>query len=180
MLTSPRTCFFNISPVHDAAQARLCIDERLALLASGAPGDALLLYEFLDVLEPDSPASTLTPKARRARLLGLLRELVKQTGTSPHVIIFEDLHWLDDASVEFLLALGDAVAGTRLLLVLNYRSGYQAPWPAWPHLQAVRLADLSASDTDHLVRTRLVDHPVLLPFFPLIVERASGNPFFAE
>ena len=180
ILTLLRTCFFKISPVHDAAQARLCIDEHLALLGTAAPGDALLLYEFLGVLEAGSPASTLNPKARRARLLGLLRELVKHIGTSPHVIIFEDLHWLDDASVEFLLALGDAAAGTHLLLVLNYRTGYQTPWPAWPHFRALALADLSASDTDHLVRTRLVDHPVLLPFLPLIVERSSGNPFFAE
>ncbi len=113
-------------------------------------------------------------------MLGLLRELVKHLGNRPNVIIFEDLHWLDDASVEFLLALGDSVAGTHLLLVLNYRTDYQAPWPAWPHFQAVTLGDLSASDTDHLVRNRLVDHPVLLPFLPLIVERAAGNPFFAE
>lgn len=180
VLTLLRTCFFNISPGHGAAQARGCIDERLALLASRSPDDALLLYEFLGVLEAGSPASQLSPKGRRARLLGLLRELVKHTGASPHVIIFEDLHWLDDASVEFLLTLGDAVAGTHLLLVLNYRTGYLAPWPAWLHFRSVALADLSASDTDHLVRTRLVDHPALLPFLPLIVERSSGNPFFAE
>ncbi len=180
VLSLLRTCFFNISPVHDAAQARLCIDERLALLDPAAPGDELLLYEFLGVLEAGSPASQLSPKARRARLLGLLRELVKHLGSRPHVIIFEDLHWLDEASVEFLLTLGDAVAGTHLLLVLNYRTGYQAPWPAWPHFRAQALADLSASDTHHLVLTRLVDHPVLLPFLPLIVERSAGNPFFAE
>ena len=118
ILSLLRTCFFNISPVHDAAQARMCIDERLALLGSRAPGDALLLYEFLGVMEAGSPASQLNPKTRRARLLGLLRELVKHLGSRTHAIIFEDLHWLDEASVEFLLTLGDAVAGTHLLLVL--------------------------------------------------------------
>lgn len=180
ILTLLRTCFFNISPVHDAAQARLCIDERLALLGTATAGDALLLCDFLGVPEADSPASLLSPKARRSRLLGLLHELVKHLGSSPHVIVFEDLHWLDEASVEFLLTLGDAVAGTRLLLVLNYRTGYHAPWPAWPHFRALALTDLSARDTHHLVLTRLVEHPVLLPFLPLIVERSSGNPFFAE
>ena len=180
ILTLLRTCFFNISPLHDAAQARLCIDDRLALLVSTSPGDALLLYEFLGVFEAGSVASPLNAKARRARLLGLMRELVKHLGSRVQVIIFEDLHWLDDASVEFLLALGDAVAGTHLLLVLNYRTGYQTPWSAWSHFQTLALEDLSASDTEHLVRTRLVDHPALLPFLPLIVERSAGNPFFAE
>ena len=180
VLTLLRTCFFNISPTHDAAQARLHIDEHLALLATTAPGDAQLLHEFLGVLEAGSPASPLNATARRMRLLGLLRELVKHLGSRPHVIIFEDLHWLDDASVEFLLALGDAVADTYLLLVLNYRTGYKTPWSTWPYFQVVALADLNPSDTDQLVRNRLTDHPVLLPFLPLIVERSAGNPFFAE
>jgi class 3 adenylate cyclase/tetratricopeptide (TPR) repeat protein len=180
VLSLLRTCFFSISPVHNAGQARDCIDECLALLATSTPGDVLLMYEFLGVLEAGGPVSPLNPKARRARLLALLGELVKHKGASTHVIIFEDLHWLDDASVEFLLEMGRAVAGTQLLLVLNYRTGYQAPWPAWPHFRSVALTDLSVSETDNLARTRLVDHPLLLPFLPLIVDRSAGNPFFAE
>ena len=184
ILTLLRTCFFNITPLHDARQARLQIDECLGLLVNQNAGDALLLYEFLGVLDTsrasESPAPQLNAKVKRARLLALLRELVKHIGAKPHVIIFEDLHWLDEASAEFLLTLGDAAQGTHLLLVLNYRTGYATPWPAWPHLRAVALSELSTSDADHLVRTRLVNHPALLPFLPLIVERSAGNPFFAE
>ena len=180
VLTLLRTCFFNISPVDDAAQARLCVDERLALLGSAAPGDAALLYEFLGIHDASSLPTGLSPKAKRARLLSLVGELVKHIGRDTCVIIFEDLHWLDDASVEFLLKLGEAVAGTHLLLVLNYRSGYQVPWPALPHFRSLVLADLSIADTQSLVRTRLVDHPLLMGFLPLIVERSAGNPFFAE
>jgi predicted ATPase len=39
---------------------------------------------------------------------------------------------------------------------------------------------LALSDTEELVRERLRHHPELLGFFPLIVERSAGNPFFAE
>lgn len=180
VLTLLRTCFFNIGTLHDAAQARVCVDERLALLGDAAPGDAVLLYEFLGIQDASSLPGGVSPKAKRARLLGLLRELVKHMGQRPCVIIFEDLHWLDDASVEFLLILGEAVAGTHLLLVLNYRSGNPVPWAALPHFRGVVLADLSASDTQSLVQTRLVDHPFLMGFLPLIVERSAGNPFFAE
>ncbi|MBA3592616.1 MAG: AAA family ATPase [Polaromonas sp.] len=175
-----RTCFFQISPKHDAAGARERISDILAKCGSGSADDFSLLCEFLGVAEEGSAACSLNPKARRARLLGLVHELVKQAGASPSVIVFEDLHWLDEASAEFVSALVQAVAGTRLLLLLNYRPGYQAPWAELPHFQAIHLADLSTTDALDLVRERLRHHPHLHGFLSLIVERSAGNPFFAE
>lgn len=175
-----RTCFFDISPVDDAATARQCIDRRLGKLGGCSTDDLTLLHEFLGVADAAGPPCALNPKARRARLLGLLGELVKQAGERTSVIIFEDLHWLDEASVEFLSALVHAVAGTRTLLLLNYRPAYQAPWAELPHFRAMRLGDLSTADTEALVRERLRQHPELQNFLPLIVDRSAGNPFFAE
>src|SRR5438128_1887034 len=175
-----RVCFFHITPTHDAAAARECIAQGLAKLGTVSADDLALLHEFLGVAEADSQPCSLNVKARRARLLGLLRELVKHTGANAAVIIFEDLHWLDEASVEFLSALVEAVADTRILLVLNYRPGYHAPWSASSHFKAMPLADLSTADTEALVHERLSHHPELQDFYPLIVERSAGNPFFAE
>lgn len=175
-----RSCFFHITPAHDAAAARECIVRGLAKLGAVSADDLALLSEFLGVAESNSQPCSLNAKARRARLLGLLDELVKQAGATTSVIVFEDLHWLDEASAEFLSALVAAVAGTKTLLLLNYRPGYQASWGTMPHFRAMSLADLSLSDTEELVRERLSHHPELLGFFPLIVERSAGNPFFAE
>lgn len=175
-----RTCFFHISPVDDAATARQCIGDSLAALAEVSADDLALLNEFLGVADINSQPCSLTPKARHGRLLGLLRELVRHAGVKTSVIIFEDLHWLDEASAAFLSALVDAVAGTHTLLLLNYRPGYKAPWAALPHFRAVGLADLSTADTEALVREQLNRHPELEQFFGLIVERSAGNPFFAE
>jgi len=175
-----RSCFFHITPEHDAAEARECIVQGLAKLGAVSADDLALLSEFLGVADPNSQPCSLNAKARRARLLGLLHELVKQAGTSTSVIIFEDLHWLDDASAEFISALVAAVAGTRILLLLNYRPGYQAPWWTMRHFRTIQLADLNLADTEALVRERLGHYPELLDFFPLIVERSAGNPFFAE
>jgi adenylate cyclase len=175
-----RTCFFQISPTHEPAAARERIAGVLAKSGASAADDFALLCEFLGVAEEGGVACSLNPKARRARLLGLVHELVKQTGARPSVIVFEDLHWLDEASTEFVAALVQAVAGTRLLLLLNYRPGYQAPWAEWPHFQPIHLADLSTDDARDLVRERLRHHPQLQGFLSLIVERSAGNPFFAE
>lgn len=175
-----RTCFFQISPTHEPAAARERIAGILAQSGAGTADDFALLCEFLGVAEEGAAACSLNPKARRARLLGLVHELVKHTGTRLSVIVFEDLHWLDEASAEFVSALVKAVAGTRLLLLLNYRPGYQAPWGEWPHFQAMHLADLGADDAQDLVRERLRHHPHLQGFLSLVVDRSAGNPFFAE
>lgn len=175
-----RICFFQILPTHEPAAARERIAGILAKSGAGAADDIALLCEFLGVAEEGGAACSLNPKARRARLLGLVHELVKHTGTGLSVIVFEDLHWLDEASAEFVSALVEAVADTRLLLLLNYRPGYQAPWAQWPHFQAMHLADLGMDEAQDLVRERLRHHSHLQGFLSLIVERSAGNPFFAE
>jgi class 3 adenylate cyclase/tetratricopeptide (TPR) repeat protein len=175
-----RTCFFGIAQSDDASFARQRIAMVLKKLGSFSDDDLALLNEFLGVAEPGANVSALSPKARRARLLGLLRELVSNNGTKVSVIVFEDLHWLDEASAEFLAVLADAVAKTRTLLLLNYRPGYRVGWSALPHFRAIALKDLSQADTADLVRGLLSTRPALQKHFEAIVERSAGNPFFAE
>lgn len=175
-----RTCFFGITQADDAAFVRQRIATALQKLGSFSVNDLSLLNEFLGVAEPGAVASALSPKARRARLLGLLRELVSHDDAQASVIIFEDLHWLDDASAEFLAVLADAVAKTRTLLLLNYRPGYRVSWSALPHFRAIALKDLGEADTADLVRGLLSTRPALQKHCEAIVERSAGNPFFAE
>ena len=175
-----RNWFFRISTTHDAATARDRIAQGLAQLGTVLADDLALIQEFLGVAEPGSQPCALNANARRVRLLSLTRDLARHVGATPSVIIFEDLHWLDEASAEFLSVLVAAVVGTRTLLLVNYRPGYKAPWAALPHFRAMPLADLSTADTADLVRERLNLHPELQDFFPLLVERSAGNPFFAE
>ena len=122
----------------------------------------------------------LPSKVRRARLLGLVADLAKHNGANTSVILFEDLHWLDEASEEFLAVLVDTVARARTLLLLNYRPAYRPPWAQLPHFHQMNLAQLSAEDTEELVRDLLGSRPELADAIALIVERAAGNPFFAE
>ena len=39
----------------------------------------------------------------------------------PAVLVFEDLHWADEATLDFVKLLGRRIAGTRALVVLTYR-----------------------------------------------------------
>lgn len=175
-----RSSLLGILPGDTPAVARQRIVERLRVGGALAPDDGLLLQEFLGVMAEDSAPSALQPKGRRARLLQIVSHLVATLSSGTSVILFEDLHWLDEASAEFVHAMVEAAAGTRTLLVLNYRPAYRAHWLALPFVRQIPLAELSPDDTTALVGELLHARPELQAACPLIVQRSAGNPFFAE
>jgi predicted ATPase len=175
-----RSVFFGVSPNDDASAARGRVAERLLTLGPTFDADLPLMLEFLGLAEGGSPASRLDPKARRARLLDIVRHMVRKGGDVPSVIMIEDLHWLDDASQEFVATLVDAVAKTRVMLLLNFRPGYSAPWIGWPYYRQIPLQELSPSHTAGLVEELAGGRPELDGVRRRVAERSGGNPFFAE
>jgi class 3 adenylate cyclase/tetratricopeptide (TPR) repeat protein len=176
-----RIFFFGIASEDTADEARAKISARLDALESTQAGDLALISEFLGVA---SDASTGVPplhaKSRRARLLAIVRALVKQSGHSASLILIEDMHWLDDASEEFVAALVEAVALTKTMVVLNYRSSYRSPWSGFDNFQEIEAGELSTADTDAIVRELISHRREFQEVARLIVERSGGNPFFAE
>jgi len=176
-----RTFFFGISAADSPANARARIVTRLDELATAQPGDLALLSEFLGVPDADSSAPVaLNAKARRARLLAIVGALVKHSADVVSVILIEDMHWLDEASEEFVATLVTAVAQTRTMVVLNYRSSYRSPWVGFENFQEIEVGELNAADTDALVRELISHRREFQEISQLIVRRSGGNPFFAE
>src|SRR5262249_31293606 len=110
----------------------------------------------------------------------IIRHMVRQRGVVASVIIIEDLHWLDQASEEFVATLVDAVASTKTCLVVNCRPAYSAPWMRSANYQQIELAELNPSDTDLLVDQLVGRRQGLAGIRQRIVARSGGNPFFAE
>ena len=77
--------------------------------------------------------------------------MVRDHGTQTSIIIIDDLHWLDEASEEFVATLADAVAMARTTLVIKSRPGYFAQWMRFSHHRQIELAELNSSDTEILV-----------------------------
>jgi class 3 adenylate cyclase/tetratricopeptide (TPR) repeat protein len=175
-----RSTYFNVSPDDDPEQAARRIVVRLAELGSTFEADLPLVCDFLGVKYGQSPPSWLNPKGRNARLLDIVRHMIRQRGAAASVIIIEDLHWLDQASEEFVATLVDAVISTKTALVVNFRPAYSAPWMRSHHYQQIELAELNPTDTDSLVDELVGQRPELSEIRQRIVERSGGNPFFAE
>ena len=162
----------------DVSQRRV-ID---VLRSRGDFSDGLpLLLEFLGIPDPTRKVPKLNPDTRKLRLLDFIRKLVRSRPRNEVVVILvEDLHWIDSASLDFVEAMVDAIVGTKTILLLNCRPGFTAPWMQRSHYRQINLEPLNPAATDKLLHDLLGDNPALRSLRDNIAERARGNPFFLE
>jgi class 3 adenylate cyclase/tetratricopeptide (TPR) repeat protein len=171
---------FGITPLMEAATARGRIEEKLLGLDPSFADELPFLADFLGLPAPELEGQNIDPKARRGRLLSVVRSMVKAPESRPSVIVFEDLHWLDEPSQDFLENIVKAASGTNFVVVLNYRPNWPCPWLALPHYRQLQLAELDGDDTDGLVRDLTGGDPTLEKMISHVARQSDGNPFFAE
>ena len=96
------------------------------------------------------------------------------------MVIFEDLHWIDDETQAFLNLLADSIGTARILLLVNYRPEYSHEWGSKTYYTQLRLDPLGKESADEMLSALLGDGAELTPLKRLIIERTEGNPFFME
>ena len=52
----------------------------------------------------------------------------RESLNQPLMVIFEDLHWIDDETQAFLNLLADSIGTAKILLLVNYRPEYSHQW----------------------------------------------------
>ncbi|HTH13324.1 MAG TPA: AAA family ATPase, partial [Spirochaetia bacterium] len=101
------------------------------------------------------------------------------------LIVLEDLHWADEASLGALQAVFDRIRDRPFLLLANTRPGLWDRQPDWgtgrPWHRRITLPPLTDAEAGSLV-SHLVGDPTLAGpgLVGTLVERSGGNPFFAE
>lgn len=173
--------FFGIGDGDPEQLAREKIAGRALLLDASFAEDLPLLFDFLGVPDPDRPVPQMSPEARQRALAEVLCRLVgNPSRRKTLVLVFEDLHWVDEGSQAMLSGLIDGFAGTRTLVLANYRPEYSPPWGESPCWRALELAPLRREDTRELLRDLAGEDPSLDGLDEPIHERTGGNPFFIE
>jgi class 3 adenylate cyclase len=143
------------------------------------PEDLALFDDLLGIADPDAPSPQIDPDARRRRLTALVNaaSLVRQT---PTVYVVEDAHWIDEVSESMLAAFFAVIPQTPSLVLISYRPEYEGALARVAGAQTVALAPLSDSESAALITELLGDHPSVGEVGQTVVDRAAGNPFFAE
>jgi class 3 adenylate cyclase len=172
---------YGIAPEDTDALARQKIAGFIAQLAPDELGALPLLFEFMRVPDPARPVAEQTADERMRALLDLLRRLTAaRSRREPALLVFEDLHWVDPQTEEFVEGMVEAVAGTRTLFVANFRPEYRAAWMGRTHYQQLPLRPLDAEAATTLLADWLGPDPSLAGLAERIRERTGGNPFFME
>ena len=98
---------------------------------------------------------------------------------TPAVYVVEDAHWIDEVSESMLADFLTVIPQTPSLVLVSYRPEYEGALTRVDGTQTIALEPLSDSETAALV-TELLGPDSSVRAWPPIVERAAGNPFFAE
>src|SRR5438105_1437832 len=126
---------------------------------------------------------------QRRRPQAIEQTLVQLASMQPLLVILEDLHWSDQASLDVVQYLARHLHGAPLLLLLTYRVD-----EVGPDLQRVLVAldrerlagelhlnGLDANEVALMLRAILgLDRPVRSELVDLVYGLTEGNPFFIE
>jgi class 3 adenylate cyclase/tetratricopeptide (TPR) repeat protein len=145
------------------------------------PQHAPLLLGLLG-LESDDPALRgMAAEAKRRYTFEALRALaLAGSARRPIVFAVEDLHWIDQASQDFLRYLAEHSVRAAVLVVVTYRPGYAPPWADKSYWSQLALAPLSAADSERVVHSVLGVQQLPDAVKTLVCQKAEGNPFYLE
>ena len=155
-----------------------------AVLALGEELRPALPY-LLHLLGVD-PGSAKAVAAMEPRLLrveifdALRRFFLRAAQERPQVIVFEDLHWIDQATEEFLRSFLDDVPAARVLALLTYRPEYNYALGQRSYQSAHYLSPLSIEESVRMGDALLANENVPQGLRALIYRKSEGNPFFVE
>jgi class 3 adenylate cyclase len=176
--------FYGIGERDDERSVREKIAGRMVLLDERFREALPLLFEFFGAPDPERPAPRIDPEARQRQLFAILRRVTQlspdQTEAGVDVELIEDLHWIDPASEAFLAEWVGAIAGTRNLLLVNFRPEYHADWMQKSYYRQLPLAPLGPEAIRELLGDLLGGDPSLSGLADKIHERTRGNPLFTE
>jgi len=120
-----------------------------------------------------------TSAATREELFTAWRRFLEYLAEErPTVLVFEDLHWADEALLAFLEYLADRAEGVPLFVVGTARPELFEHHPSFTG-NRINLTPLSESETSRLV-AGLLGAAVPPELEQPILERAEGNPLYAE
>ncbi|MBV8358351.1 MAG: AAA family ATPase, partial [Deltaproteobacteria bacterium] len=139
------------------------------------------LFGLLGIQDSSDPLVQMDPQIKRRRTLDAIkRVLLRESLNQPLMVVFEDLHWIDDETQAFLNLLADSIANAPLLLLVNYRPEYHHEWNNKSYYTQLRLEPLRPENAEQMLDMLLDNNKEFVPLRRLIIEKTEGNPFFIE
>ena len=173
--------YFEIGSEDDSRRRRQKILGKLLELDRALEDTVAYLYALLGIVEGEDPLMQMDAQIKQRRTFeAIKRLLLRESLNQPLMVIFEDLHWIDEQTQEFLNLLADSIGTAKILLLVNYRPEYSHHWNSKTYYTQLRLDPLGVESAQEMLASMLGDGQDLVALKSLIIERTEGNPFFME
>ena len=110
------------------------------------------LFSLLGIVEGDDPLAQMDGQIKKRRTLDAIKRIVlRESLNQPLMVIFEDLHWIDEADPGVLNLLADSIGTAKILLLVNYRPEYSHQWDSKTYYTQLRLDPLGKESADEML-----------------------------
>jgi len=173
--------YFKILAEDDTRTRREKINGRVITLDRALEDTLPYLFGLLGLIEGDDPLAQMDGQIKKRRTLEAIKRIaLRESLNQPLMVIFEDLHWIDEQTQELLNLLADSIGTARILLLVNYRPEYSHQWNSKTYYTQLRLDPLGKESAEEMLAALFGDGKDLIPLKRLIIERTEGTPFFME
>ncbi len=167
----------------DTPQAKLQkLEQTLARYRFPQSDTVPLLAALLSLPHPEgfSPL-TLTPQQQKQKTLdALLHWLFEEAERATVYTVWEDLHWADPSTLEFLALCLDQVPTARMLMLLTFRPEFTPAWASRSHVSHLVLSRLGRKQTSAIVEQLTGGKALPSEVLQQIVAKTDGVPLFVE
>jgi predicted ATPase len=167
----------------DGPEAKLGKLEQMLQTYCFAQQEVLPLFAaLLSLPHPQgAPPLTLSPQRQKQQTQeALIAWLCEEAERHPVLAVWEDLHWADPSTLEWLGLFLDQASTVQLLTVLTCRPDFRPPWTPRAHVTQLTLARFTRPQVEAMV-TRVAGGKALpAEVEQQIVARTDGVPLFVE
>ncbi len=199
--------YFGIESADDGRKRREKVTGRVVALDRSLEDTLPYLFSLLALVEGDDPLAQMSAQVRKRRILDAIKRiLLRESLSQPLIVIFEDLHWIDEQTQDFLNLFADSIATARVLLLVNYRPEYSHKWNSKTYYTQLHLDPLARDSAEEMLDSLLLlptsssssatprsfvgegkgeggdldERLDLIALKRLIIEKTEGTPFFME
>ena len=127
------------------------------------------------------PPLGLTPDGQKQRTLEVLvDQLAGLAAKQPVLAVYEDVHWIDPSTLEFLELVVERVQRLPVLAIMTFRPEFAAPWAGRTHVTSLALGRLAQRQGASIIEAVTAGKTLPAEVAQQIVTKTDGIPLFIE
>jgi class 3 adenylate cyclase/predicted ATPase len=141
-----------------------------------------LLATLLSLPPPEGiPPLTLSPQKQKQKTQeALVAWLMEEAEKAAVYCAWEDLHWADPTTLEFIRLLIEQAPTTRMLVLATFRPEFQPPWSGRSHITQLTLSRLQRPQVEAMVAQVTGGKALPAEVLQQIIGKTDGVPLFVE